>query len=63
MTPPVPREALSLQEAAVLLGVHEDTLKNWHKSGYLELVKTGPRLWRVPREEIARLRRLRNKAK
>lgn len=61
MTPGVNREALSLQEAAIVLGVHEDTLVNWHKRGIIKLVKTGPRLWRVPREEIARLRRV-NKA-
>lgn len=57
MTPQVNREALSLQEAARLLGVHEDTLINWYKRGLIELVKMGPKLWRVPREEIARLRK------
>lgn len=57
MTPSVQREAISLQEAAHLLGVHEDTLKNWHRRGVITLVKCGPRLWRVPRDEIKRLRR------
>lgn len=59
MTPNVPREALSLQEAAHLLGVHEDTLKRWHRTGFVRLVKIGPRLWRVPIDEFRRLRALR----
>lgn len=56
MTPQVSREALSLQEAARLLGVHEDTLKNWARRGVLEMFRCGPRLWRVPKSEIQRLR-------
>jgi excisionase family DNA binding protein len=60
MTPQVHREALSLQEGARLLGVHEDTLINWHKRKMITLVKMGPRLWRVPRAEIARLRKPKN---
>lgn len=55
-------EALSLQEAARLLSVHEDTLKNWHKRGWIELIRVGPRLWRVPYSEISRLRKKQNKA-
>lgn len=61
MTPGVHREAVSLQEGARLLGVHEDTLKNWHRSGHIALVKVGPRLWRVPVDEIRRLRTKPNK--
>lgn len=63
MTPNVPREALSLQEAARLLGVHEDTLKNWHKTGYIRLVKVGPWLWRVPVDEVRRIRAARSDPK
>jgi excisionase family DNA binding protein len=57
VTPQVSREALSLQEAARLLSVHEDTLKNWYRRGFIELIRVGPRLWRVPRSEITRLRK------
>lgn len=49
-------EAISLQRAARLLDVHEDTLKRWCKRGKIELIRVGPRLLRVPRSEIARLR-------
>jgi excisionase family DNA binding protein len=56
-------EALSLQEAARLLSVHEDTLLNWFRRDppVIRLIKVGPRLWRVPRSEILRLRK-QNKA-
>ena len=57
----VGHEALSLQDAARLLSVHEDTLKNWHKRGWIKLIRIGPRLLRVPRSEIARLKK-QNKA-
>jgi len=55
---PTGQEALSLQEAARLLSVHEDTLLNWakHKPPIIHLVKIGHR-WRVPRSEIPRLLR------
>lgn len=54
------REALTLQEAARILGVHEDTLKNWARRGLLKIIRVGPRLLRVPREEISRLRKPNN---
>jgi len=50
------REAISLQRAAFLLDVHEDTLRRWWKSGRLVIVRIGPKLLRVPKSEIARLR-------
>lgn len=49
-------EALSLQRAARLLDVHEDTIRNWWKAGRIEVVRCGPKLLRVPRSEIARIR-------
>lgn len=52
-------EAISLQHAAVVLGVSERTLRRWGKSGRLELVRVGPKLLRVPRDVLARLRRQR----
>jgi excisionase family DNA binding protein len=49
-------EAISVQMAAVLLDVHEDTIYNWIKGGVLVAVRLGPRVIRIPRSEIARLR-------
>jgi hypothetical protein len=56
---PSGHEALSLQEAARLLSVHEDTLINWFRRDppFIQLIKVGPRLWRVPKSEIARIRK------
>lgn len=56
MRAPLGHEALSLQEAARLLSVHEDTLINWskHDPPLIKIVKIG-HLWRVPRSEIPRL--------
>lgn len=50
------REALSLKRAAYLLDVHEDTLRRWWKTGKILMIRVGPKLLRVPRSEIARLR-------
>jgi excisionase family DNA binding protein len=49
-------EAISVQTAAALLDVHENTIYNWIKAGVLVAVRTGPRLVRIPRSEISRLR-------
>lgn len=49
-------EAISVQMAALILDVHENTIHNWIRAGILVAVKTGPRLIRIPRSEIARLR-------
>lgn len=50
------REAISLQRAAYLLDVHEDTLRRWWKAGRIVIVRIGPKLLRVPKSEIVRLR-------
>ena len=55
---PVP-EAVSIQRAALLLDVHEDTIRRWIRTGDLEAVRVGPKLLRIPRDVIARLRRAR----
>lgn len=49
-------EAISVQSAAILLDVHENTVYAWIRSGVLTAVRTGPRLLRIPRSEISRLR-------
>lgn len=56
MTPAIRPEAISVQTAAVLLDVHENTIYNWIRAGIIIGVRTGPRLVRIPRSEIARLR-------
>jgi excisionase family DNA binding protein len=49
---------MSLKGAAEALGVHEQTLRAWEKRGLIRLVRLpGSRYRRVPRDEIARLRR------
>lgn len=40
----------------MLLDVHPETIRNWWKRGKIELVRCGPKLLRVPRSEIARMR-------
>lgn len=49
-------EAISIQTAAILLEVHENTIYNWIREGVIVAVRLGPRLIRIPRSEIARLR-------
>jgi len=45
-----------VQHAAVILDVHVNTIYNWIESGVVLAVHIGPRLLRIPRSEIARLR-------
>lgn len=52
----VAREALSLKRAAHLLDVHVNTLRRWWKGGRIQLIRVGPKLLRMPRSEVARLR-------
>jgi excisionase family DNA binding protein len=47
---------LSVQHAALLLDVHVNTIYNWIQAEVLIAVHVGPRLLRIPRSEIARLR-------
>lgn len=49
-------EAISIQRAAIILDVHENTIYNWIRSGYLKAIKIGPRIVRIPRSELSRLR-------
>src|SRR4051812_31067585 len=50
-------EAIPLQDAAVILQVSDKTLRRWWKSGRLELVRVGPKLLRMPKDVLVRLRR------
>jgi predicted site-specific integrase-resolvase len=42
------------------LSVSEGTIRNWRRRGVLKVVRLGPRLLRVPLDEIRRVYRLRN---
>ncbi len=47
---------LALKEAAEVLGVHENTLRNWERQGMIRLIRLpGSRYRRAPREEVQRL--------
>ena len=48
--------AISVQQAAICLSVSEHTIRNWIARGQLKAVRFGPKLWRVPRVELIRLR-------
>jgi excisionase family DNA binding protein len=51
-------EVLNVRQAADLLGVHENTVRNWNKRGLLRGYKLpGSRYRRFPREEVERMRR------
>lgn len=49
-------EALTLKRAAELLGVHEQTLRNWEHNGIIRMIRLpGSGYRRVPVAEVARL--------
>lgn len=53
-----PTEVLNVRQAANLLGVHENTVRNWNERGLLRGFKLpGSGYRRFPREEIERMRR------
>jgi excisionase family DNA binding protein len=52
------KEFLNVRETADQLGVHENTVRNWEKSGVLRGIKLpGSGFRRFPKEEIERMRR------
>ena len=55
-------EGVSVKTVAELLEVHEMTVRRWIRYGYIEAVRVGPWLIRIPVTEIARLRTLRLQA-
>lgn len=59
-------EAVSIQLAAAILGISPLTVRRWIRHGYrdkdgdkryIKAYRVGPTLIRIPRDEIARLRR------
>jgi excisionase family DNA binding protein len=51
-------DLLNVRMTAQELGVHENTIRNWEKSGLLRGVKLpGSGFRRFPREEVERMRR------
>jgi excisionase family DNA binding protein len=42
----------STEEAAAILGVKPETVRQWIRKGELGAVKAGPRLWRVRESDL-----------
>lgn len=49
-------EAVSVQKAAEILGVNPMTIRRWIKASYIRASRVGPRLIRIPRSELQRMR-------
>lgn len=45
---------LTTKQVAALLGVHEGTVRRWAADGTITARKAGKKLWRFPREEVAK---------
>lgn len=51
-------DMLNVRQTAEVLGVHENTVRNWEKSGLLRGIKLpGSGFRRFPQEEVERMRR------
>lgn len=48
-------EMLSIQEVADKLNVNYITVFRWVKSGEVEAVRLGSKIWRIPRESYLKL--------
>ena len=55
MTMQTERTHYSIREAAHVIGVHYNTVYRWLHDGTLRGVQVGPRLWRIPRNEVKRM--------
>lgn len=54
----MPGEILNVRETAELLDVHENTIRNWERTGVLRGFRLpGSGFRRFPREEVERMRR------
>lgn len=49
-------EAISIQHVAQLLDVNPMTIRRWIKARVIVAYRVGPRLIRIPRSEVARMR-------
>lgn len=58
---PLP-EAISVAKAAEIIGVNHNTIRRWIGRGYMRAYRAGPVLIRIPRSEVARIRRRRIEA-
>lgn len=45
----------STEEAAEVLGLNVETVRNWLRAGRIKGVKLGKRYWRIPEREVQRL--------
>ncbi len=52
-------EAVPISMAADILAVHHVTIRRWIRYGIIEAIRIGPQIIRIPRSEIARLRKCR----
>lgn len=52
-------EAISIQKTAELLDVSPMTIHRWIARGFIRAYRVGPRLVRIPRSEIVRMRKFR----
>lgn len=51
-------EFMNVRQAAIQLGVHENTIRNWEERGLLHGIRLpGSGFRRFPKEEIERMRR------
>ena len=46
---------LKCKEVAALLGVHQNTVMKWIRSGKLPAQRFGEKLWRIRREDIEKM--------
>lgn len=53
-------EAFSLQQAADLLGVNVMTVRRWIKKDTIRAFRAGKKLWRVPLDEIQKMKKARD---
>lgn len=52
-------EAISMRQAAEILGVHPRTIRRWIRRRIIPAYRIGPQLVRIPRSAIAKLRAIR----
>jgi excisionase family DNA binding protein len=48
-------DLFTMTETAAILGVTRETLRRWSAAGRLEILRLGPKTWRVSRTELKRM--------